>query len=144
MRPEILFCLLAAVAASSVAASTGGGLAEAVVGVVRGCAAAADASECVGGRALDAIGHSLSAAMDKWRLADIPLLGHEVVLLASERAPRTLFTKGAAAAPDQIVHMIADFLQSRTLQLRIPKEIIPKNLEEGEFCSGFEKNLQPG
>lgn len=130
-----LFCCLL-VASTACAASTGAssGLAEAVLGVVRGCSGA-EAVECLGGRALDAVGHSLSAALDKWRHADIPLLGDDVVLLASEeRTPRTLF-KGESAS--EIVEMLAAFVQSRTLQMRIPKEIIPNNLEEGDTKIGF-------
>jgi hypothetical protein len=137
---ELLLCVLVATAASaaSTGAATGGGLAEAVLGVVRGCAAASEsaaAAECLSGRALHVVGHSLSAALDKWRHADVPLLGDNVVLLASadvdDRAPRTLAKGGSAA---EIFEMLASFLQSRTLQMRIPREIIPSNLEEGDNC----------
>jgi len=136
LLPLSLLLVAASAASAASTAAASGGLAEAVVGLVRGCAphGAADpvAWECLRGRALDVVGHSLAATLDKWRLRDVEF-GDNVVLVASPeeaaRAPRTLFKGGSAT---EIVEMVANFLQSRTLQVRFPKELIPSNLEEGD------------
>jgi hypothetical protein len=135
-----LLPLLLLVAASTASAASNGGLAEAVVGLMRGCASpngasgGAEALDCLQGRALDTLGHSLANVLDGWRLKDVEL-SENVVLVAGDeeasRSPRTFF-KGGASAND-ILAMVANFLQSRTLQVRFPKEIIPNNLDEGEF-----------
>ncbi|XP_065351538.1 uncharacterized protein LOC135946962 [Cloeon dipterum] len=118
--PSVLVLFTAAAFMQAGAFEAPGGLAEAVVGLVRGCDGPG-AVTCLQGRAVDA----LSANLDK----DVSL-GDFVVLSAppadENRTSRTMRNKPTS----DLLTMLSEFLASRTLQVRLPKQLIPKNLEE--------------
>ncbi|XP_059468650.1 uncharacterized protein LOC132192628 [Neocloeon triangulifer] len=123
----IALLLIAAASAASTASKADNGLADLMVSLARGCGPQADgAPDC-----LRALSRSLSLNLDKWRAKDVHL-GDYVVLAAApdaSRTPRTFNLSGGGTTSDYL-NMITEFLASRTLQVRFPKELVPANIEE--------------